>query len=193
MGLKLTQFQKNKENPFLKEALEEINSNIVKKWRTAGGSTDNKAILKAVDNNGEIVGHTRFIKQIEVDEQQFTKLYLSNFQAFFNLKPSSIRVFGYIMTKLKPKKDEFIFILDECIEYTEYKSHTSIHRGLAQLLEERIIARGRTEFLYFINPMVAFNGDRVTFSKSYVRKKKSKEVDPSQTNLFTGLPEGESK
>ena len=182
MSMKLSQFQKNKENPFLKEAIEEINSNVVKRWKTAGKS-DKKAVLTAINNDGEIVGHTRFLQQIEVDEKQFTKIYLSNFQAFFNLKPNAIRVFGYIMTKLKPKKDEFIFILDECLEYTDYKAHTSVHRGLAQLLENKIIARGRTEFLYFINPMVAFNGDRVTFSKSYVRKKKVLS-DPNQLKLI---------
>ena len=30
---------------------------------------------------------TSFIRQIEVDEEQFAKLYLANFAAFFNLLP----------------------------------------------------------------------------------------------------------
>ena len=36
------------------------------------------------------MGHT-FIQQIEVDEQQFTKIYLSQFSAFFNLKVKLLR------------------------------------------------------------------------------------------------------
>ena len=49
--------------------------------------TDQKAILQAFDpETGELVGHTQFIRQIEVDEEQFTKLYLSNFSSFFDLK-----------------------------------------------------------------------------------------------------------
>ena len=39
-----------------------------------------------------------------------------------------------------------------------------------RLLENDIIARGPSDSLYFINPMVAFNGDRVTFAKTYVKK-----------------------
>lgn len=42
--------------------------------------------------------------------------------------------------------------------------------GLAELLEASIIARSEESSLYFINPMVMFNGNRITFAKSYVRK-----------------------
>ena len=38
----------------------------------------------------------------KVDEEQFTKLYLSNFAAFFDLSQAAIRVFGYFMTCMKP-------------------------------------------------------------------------------------------
>lgn len=170
---KIRKFEKNSENPFLKDALEVINNNVVKKYKTAS-KTGQSAILQAVDpNTGELVGHTQFIRQIEVDEEQFTKIYLSQFSAFFDLTQQGVKLFGYIMTKLKPKQDEFVFILEEAMEYTKYKNHRSIHQGLTSLLENNIIARGRTDFLYYINPMVAFNGDRVTFAKSYVKKSKS--------------------
>lgn len=181
--LKIRDFQKNKENPFLKDAIEQINSGIVKRYKNIAQGNSKSAILQAINSDGELVGHTSFIKQIEVDEQQFTKLYLSQFSAFFELNNSAIRVFGYIMTKLMPKKDEFIFVLEECLEYTDYKSHKSIHEGLAGLLNAKIIARGKTEYLYFINPMIAFNGDRVTFAKTFV-KKQSKKADPNQFILF---------
>lgn len=191
-GLTIRDFDKNKENPFVKQAVEQIHSNIVKKYRNTSGTSKN-AILKAVNSDGELVGHTSFVRQIEVDEQQFTKFYLSNFSNFFDLKPSAIKVFGYIMTVLIPKKDEFIFILEDCMDYTKYKSHKSIHEGLAELLKSEIIARGRTEYFYFINPMVAFNGDRVTFAKTYVKKQKNKpkEIDPNQTNIFQQIEEME--
>jgi len=71
---KLTDFEKNTENPFVKQAVEQVQQNVVKKYKTAG-STDKKAILQAYDQTtGEILGHTQFIRQIEVDEQQFAKL-----------------------------------------------------------------------------------------------------------------------
>lgn len=180
----ISEFKLNKENPFLKQAVEQVNQNIVKKYKTAT-KTGEKAILQAFDpNSGEVVGHTQFIRQIEVDEEQFAKLYLSNFSAFFDLKPQAIRVFGYILKQLIPNKDEFVFLLEDCQEYTGYKSSTSVRIGLTSLLENEIIARGKTDFLYFINPMVAFNGNRITFAKTYVKKQKKVQIDPSQQSLF---------
>jgi hypothetical protein len=189
--VKIRDFQKNSENPFLKQAVEKVNNNIVKKYKTAS-KTGEKAVLHAYDpQSGEVLGHTSFIRQIEVDEEQFTKVYLSNFSKFFDLPPQAIKVFGYIMTVLLPKKDMFYFVLDDCLNYTGYKGHKSIHDGLAFLLKAEIIARGKTEYIYFINPMVAFNGDRITFAKTYIKKQKGITNNPNQIALFSELPESE--
>lgn len=185
---KVTEFQKNMENPFIKQAIEQVQKNIVKKYKTAS-NTGEKAILKAYDENtGEILGHTQFIRQIEVDEEQFAKVYLSNFSAFFDLNTQAIKVFGYILTQLIPNKDEFFFDRDECIQYTGYKSDTSIFQGLSSLLSSEIIARGKFDNKYFINPMITFNGNRVTFAKTYVKKQKNKaSLNPNQTNLLDAI------
>ena len=180
---KLTEFQKNTENPFLKQAVETVQKNVVKKYKTAS-TTDQRAILQAYDpETGEVLGHTQFIRQIEVDEQQFAKLYLSNFSSFFDLKPQAIRVFGYILTQLKPNKDEFIFDREECMEYTGYKSDKSVFIGLASLLNNEIIARGKTDYKYFINPMIAFNGNRVTFAKTYIKTQKANQKEYQELPL----------
>ena len=144
---KITDFEKNIENPFLKEAVEQIQQNIVKKYKNSSGSSRN-AILQAVNAEGELVGHTSFIQQIEVDEQQFTKLYLSQFSSFFNLNSQGIRVFGYVMTKLVPKQDYFFFDLEEALKYTGYKSAQSIYNGLSCLISSNIIARGKKDYIY---------------------------------------------
>lgn len=182
----ITEFKLNKENPFLAQAIEQVEKNVVKKYKSAT-KTGERAILKAYDEDtGEVLGHTQFIRQIEIDEEQFTKFYLSNFSAFFDLKPQAIRVFGYILTKLVKDKDEFSFFLEDCLEYTKYKSDTSVRIGLTNLLENDIIARGRNEYFYYINPMVVFNGNRITFAKTYVKKKVTKKDfgNPNQTMLF---------
>lgn len=58
-----------------------------------------------------------------------------------------------------------------------------IYKGLAELITAEIIARGPNEYVWFINPMIVFNGDRVTFAKTYV-KKKTKTIDDRQLSLF---------
>lgn len=182
-AIKLTDFIKNDENPFMKQAIELIDRNIVKKYQSSATS-DKKATLLAIDpNTSEVLGHTRFVRQIEVDESQFAKLYLSNFAAFFDLSQAAIRVFGYILTCMKPKNDVFLFDRKKCIEYTKYSSDKPIYKGLAELITAEIIARGPNEYVWFINPMIVFNGDRVTFAKTYV-KKKTKTIDDRQLSLF---------
>lgn len=191
---KLSNYDFNKENPFIKQAIEQVQSNIVKKYKTAS-KTGEKAILRAITEDGEILGHTQFIRQIEVDEQQFAKLYLSNFTSFFDLKPAAIKVFGYILGQLIPNKDEFVFLLEDCIKYTGYKTKASVFQGLGELVENEIIARGKTDFLYYINPMVVFNGNRITFAKTYVKKQggKNKKIDENQIDLLDQIKEIENE
>lgn len=180
----LRSFQKNKVNPFLEKAIEEVNKGIVKKFKSSSGQ-DQKAVLQAIDpNTGEVLGHTTFIRQIEVDEEIFAKIYISQFAHFWELGKQAIKVFGYIMTQLKPGQDMFIFLLDDCMKYTQYKNHRSIHQGLTDLLKSDIIARGPSEVLYFINPLVVFNGNRVSYVKSYVKRKKESD---NQLNMFDNI------
>lgn len=185
--LKLSDFQRNKENPFMKQAIEDIENHVVKKYKSSTGS-DKKAVVAVADTDTGEVFRTSFIRQIEVDEEQFAKLYLNNFAAFFDLSQAAIRVFGYIMTCMKPKNDMIMFILEDCLEYTKYTSKGTVYRGLAELVKAEIIARGINENLWFINPLIVFNGDRVSFTKTYARKKslstkKKAEEDERQLSL----------
>lgn len=167
----ISSYKLNKENPFLLDAISKIEKSTVKTYKTAS-KTGEKAILKAFDEStGKVLGYTTFIRQVEVDEDQFAKIYLSNFSAFFELNPQAIKVFGYILTQLIPNRDEFIFLIDDCLEYTRYKSETSIRLGLTSLLKNEIIARGRADNLFYINPMIVFNGNRVTFAQTFIKKK----------------------
>jgi hypothetical protein len=181
----LSQHKKFNKNPFVENAIEEINNSIVKKYRSSAGQ-DKKAILQAIDpKTGELLGHTTFIRQIEVDEAKFTKIYLSQFSAFWDLGIQAIKVFGYIMTKLIKSQDIFIFIFDECKEYTGYKSKKPIYQGLSQLVESEIIARGPADTIYFINPLIIFNGNRVTYAKTYIKKKNLGSLENDSNKLIS--------
>ena len=50
------------------------------------------------------------------------------------------------------------------------------------MIASEIIARGWADQLYFVNPLIVFNGNRVTFARSYVKRKK--EANKKQMNLF---------
>lgn len=165
---KLSDFEMNRENPFAKQALVNIGNALITK-PVKGTNKDEAAILKGIDQNGEILGDTVFIRNKTVDSEGFAKFFLSGFKAFYELKPASIKVFSFILSQLKPNQDEFLFFIDDCREATGY-SQASIFRALGELCSAEIIARGRSELQYYVNPMVCFNGDRVTFATTYINK-----------------------
>ena len=70
----------------------------------------------------------------------------------------------------------------KCLEHTGYKTRGNILSGLAELLEASIIARSQESSLYFINPAIMFNGNRITFAKSYIKKQITSKF-PTQLEL----------
>lgn len=166
---KVRDFEEYHENPFIEKAIDEIK--VVKKTQVL--RTENKAEIQMIVNgDGEVEGYSAFMRFIEVDEERFAKIYLNQFGAFWDLSKPAIRVFGYIISILKPKQDSFIFDMDACLEYTKYSTEKSVFEGLSALISGGIIARSNKHYKYFINPLVVFNGNRVTFAKTYIKKKK---------------------
>lgn len=179
---KVTVHEQFKENPFVERAIQDIR--IVKKTQVIRPKNKDE-IQMITSSEGEVTGYTAFTRFIEVDEERFAKVYLSQFASFWELSKAAIRVFSYILSVLKPKQDSFIFKMDDCLEHTKYKHKKDVLSGLGNLIECNIIARSNYDWEYFINPLVVFNGDRVAFTKMYVKKKKDKEkIETNQLDLF---------
>jgi len=60
----------------------------------------------------------------------------------------------------------------EAKDFTGYSANNIIRAGLSCLVEQGIIARSTNPYKYYMNPLVVFNGDRITFADSYIKKKK---------------------
>lgn len=163
------QYEAFKENPFVEKAVQDIK--IVRRQQIVRPKNKDE-IQMIVSTDGDIEGYSAFMRYVEVDEERFAKLYVSQFAAFWELSKPAIRVMGYILTILKPKQDEFFLEMNKCLEHTGYKHSKDVLSGLSSLCECNIIARSDSHFKYFINPLVVFNGDRVTFAKTYVKKKR---------------------
>jgi hypothetical protein len=173
------------ENPFVEKAVQDIK--IVRRQQIIRPRNKDE-IQMITSTDGEVTGYSQFMRFIEVEEEKFAKLYLSQLASFWELTKPSIRVFSYILTVLKPKQDLFIFIMEDCLQYAGYSSERSVFEGLTGLIEANIIARSNHHLKYYINPLVVFNGDRVTFAKTYIKKKKEKEeAIKNQLDLFSEL------
>ena len=173
-------FIKYDENPYVEKLINELTAQTYKKYRYAT-RTDQKAILTAVDANGEAVGHTSFVRQYEVDPAQFTKVFNEHLKSFSGIKTAGLRVFNYIQATLKPGNDFVVISIEKARAFGNYKSARDVYAGLTELLSAEIIAKSEAFNIYYINPLVFFNGDRLTYIKTYVKKKKAQ--DPNQLEL----------
>lgn len=176
---KLTDYPENESNPFAEKAVLEIQT--TKKRQTIKPPKNEQGESKywVVDNSGQKVAESLFVREVEVDEEQFAKVFLSGLLNFWELSSRGIRVFTYVLKQLRPGRDEFYFSAPECMKYTMYKSRGLVISGLAELIGAGLVARSTDSLIYFVNPLVLFNGNRVTFAKTYVRKK-IQDKNPSQ-------------
>lgn len=56
-------------------------------------------------------------------------------------------------------------------------SRTTYFKGMKELADKKFIAETMIQNYYFINPDYMFNGDRLTFMKTYYLKDKNKIAD----------------
>lgn len=195
----IRQAPKFDENPFIESSIKEIESNCVIKQRF-GTRLDQKGIVATVDPNSGEIFQTSFLRRVEIDEDQFTKLYIKNLGALNDLSNAGIRVLNYIMSIVKPNAVDVIIRREKCMEFCKYKTLKPIYKGLAELVNAQIIARSWSEDIFFINPLVLFNGNRIVFATEWIKKKnpniKSKTLNKaieSLNKIKPSLPDEKNK
>jgi hypothetical protein len=189
-NIRLQSLPKNEINPFLEKDGSIIKVPQKHKRMTYKTSEDDTII---VSKEGEIKGETGtvFIKETLVDNSQFIKVFANNLKQFFKLNSSAIKVLVYLFHSLKVNNDRIIFDMDECKEFTGIKSGNTIFYSLAKLCQSEFIARTKHPNMYFINPLIFFNGERIAFIQSY-RKRRAKENQDNEQNTIPFMLESGS-
>ena len=153
------------ENPFWQQTEIKIGTKII---RVAGGMH--------ISDEGESITHSGVHVIKEVDENEFLKVYTKNIKAIFDLKPTAQRVLQYLMAELQktPNADAIYLAWVGAEEYfSEHDldvSRASFQRALKELLEKGFIAESTKPNMFWFNPNLFFNGDRMTFVHEYRRK-----------------------
>jgi intergrase/recombinase len=188
---KLTQYEQHETNPFLDSLVRDAPA--IKRRVEFVGSQGRGAMTNQLVNpvTGEVEVEQMFFRVRKIDEERFVKLFLSRFEQLWDMSKASIRVFGYIIQVIEQGRDRFIFRMKDCQEKTKYAARNTIITALSELVECGLIARTQYPNEYFINPMLVFNGSRITIAEQFVieRKKKAKELSADQLSLFS--PEGQ--
>jgi hypothetical protein len=106
-------------NPFIDDMVGELK--IKRKTQILKASDNSNSVL-LINNDGEHVGHSAFMRQLEVDEDKFAKIFISQLGALWDLKKTSLRVLTYILATVKPNTDIVYFDWKDCMEFCKLKS-----------------------------------------------------------------------
>ena len=152
-------------NPFWEGTEVKVGSKMI---RVSGG--------RHISDTGESVEVSGVHIVREVDESQFLKVYTKNIKAIFDLKPSTQKVLQYLMHQIQktPNADGIYLAWFGASEYLSHESvsvsRASFQRSLRELLEKGFIAESLEPNIFWFNPNLFFNGNRMTFINEYRRK-----------------------
>ena len=168
--------QKFIENPFVGQDYLKLDKG---KRTIIAGST--KKVL--VDSEtGETEGITLMHKYKEVDKTAFVKLFVDEVSSLFELSKTGLKTFGFVLQNLEINKDVIYIYIPDLMQYADWHTLKQAYKGLGELIANKIIAPSVKSNLWYVNPNVVFNGDRIAFVKEY-RLKKPQEV--KQLNAFS--------
>jgi len=162
------------ENPFLDPAT--ITTRRKRTVVVKGG----KAIVDA--ETGQIEDMAEVVMVREVDDQQFVKLFTQNLRLFFDLTPGAMKLLQVVLHQVQqtPNSDKILLNLSLVEDYFARSeqgamSKASFYRAVHEMLDKKFLAESAITGLYFINPNLFFNGDRVRFVQEFKRKRANDE------------------
>lgn len=127
------------------------------------------------------VAEIRSIKT--VDSEPFVKLFVEELDRFYGLTPTALRIVTILIRdigKIRVGDGDQVYISERSIADT-MKEHgvkppspATYYRAMEELIAKGFVAPSTRPGLFFINPAIFFNGDRVRFVTEIRRKRVSK-------------------
>lgn len=169
--------KKYRENPFVGDGRFAI------PMRMKGDLVDTAGPLQVVSGDGETVAVAEIRKRRIVDTERFVKLFVGQLDAFFDLKPGSVRLMTALIDELSQARyahgDQIYLNYGRVREYFEKRrakppAKATFFAAMTELTEKGFVAPSVDTNLWFVNPAIFFNGDRVRFVTELQRKRKSR-------------------
>lgn len=124
---------------------------------------------------GVIDGTAEMTKRVVVDREEFLKVFQAQVGLFFNLDSPGIKVLTSLWVEASRKPGEHrLYITPQSVNriakvHGGSVSRATFYRGRANLIENGFIAASEDQHLYWINPAIFFNGDRLKLVQEFVR------------------------
>ncbi len=132
----------------------------------------------------------QIVKQVRADKEQFVKIYTTHLKAFFELSTTAYKILHYVLYSIQNgsiNKDRVYLSLTSAQEFfTEQGSKISsatYYRAMKELVEKLFIAETTEQYIYFINPKLFFNGDRVEFITKFMIDEKPRTLDKHKKDM----------
>ena len=155
------------------------------------GKSGNFMIKK---DSGEVVSDIAgFWHAEEVDSTKFLKLYVNGVKAFSNLSTKGTKVFELMYHEMQRNigKDK-IYLNFSSIDINEHIAKTTFYDGVSELVEKKFLAPTTLLHWFWVNPDYVWNGDRLSFVKTYVKKQNPKSIiDEKTKDLFEEEPQNQ--
>lgn len=126
----------------------------------------------SVQVDGQRIDVAQIVRVKQVDADKFVKVFVGQLSAFYDLNQTSIRLLTVLLKVISDPQyiNADKIVMTEAIAKNTMKEHgqkplssASYYRAVNELISAGFIAPTTTPPLYFINPAVLFNGDRVRF------------------------------
>ena len=170
--------RKYRENPFISERGFSV------PMRQKGEVVQTAGPLQLIDSgSGEVMDVAEVRRVKVVDTERFVKLFVGQLDAFFDLKPGSVRLMTALVDELSQARyahgDTIYLNYQRVSEYFTRKNvkppaKATFFSSMAELTEKGFVAPSVDTNLWFVNPAIFFNGDRVRFVTELRRRRTSK-------------------
>lgn len=166
---------KYKHNPFLSDL-------VIKQGSKKITASANR--FDVIDKNTGEVNGACFGTYKKVDKEEFVKIYTANVGVIFELNGAGKKLFQILAMRLQEvsiNKDT-VYLDEETARELAQKigikmAKTTYYTGIKNLIMKKIIAKSVSTNLFFINPNVIFNGDRLVVFNAYEKIKDNDLID----------------
>lgn len=154
--------------------------------RQGSDSLETAGPLAVMSSEGEELLTAEIRRKKVVDSERFVKLFVAQLDVFFDLKPGSIKLMTALIDELSQARyqngDQIYLNYNRVVEYFERKGAKAPAKGtffnaMSELTEKGFVAPSVDTNLWFINPAIFFNGDRVRFVTELRRKRVSRQEE----------------
>lgn len=114
-------------------------------------------------DTGEIVTGNVYLhkKYGYLDTRTAIKLFADSAKVLSSLTMPGIKMFFYVVSELH-KGEEKVYISPRgALEFTGYRANKDVYKGLVELIELQVLAKSTESLMYFVNPNILFNGNKV--------------------------------